>query len=75
MDLKIKMVGNERILNGVCFTGISSALFGRKQNVLIKNLDEGFDKGYTYNIAILQYVVAKQSAVKITLILLPLKHS
>lgn len=34
------------------------------KNVLIKNLDEGFDKGYTYNIAILQYVVAKQSAVK-----------
>lgn len=34
------------------------------KNMLIKNLDEGFDKGYTYNIAILQYVVAKQSAVK-----------
>ena len=34
------------------------------KKVLIKNLDEGFDKGYTYNIAILQYVVAKQSAVK-----------
>lgn len=34
------------------------------KNVLIKNLDEGFNKGYTYNIAILQYVVAKQSAVK-----------
>ena len=34
------------------------------KNVLIKNLDEGFDKGYTYNIAILQYVIAKQSAVK-----------
>lgn len=34
------------------------------KNVLIKNLYEGFDKGYTYNIAILQYVVAKQSAVK-----------
>ena len=34
------------------------------KNVLIKNLDEGFDKGYTYNIAILQYVVAKHSAVK-----------
>ena len=34
------------------------------KNVLIKNLDEGFNKGYTYKIAILQYAVAKQSAVK-----------
>ncbi|MDG2961121.1 DUF4123 domain-containing protein [Bisgaard Taxon 10/6] len=34
------------------------------RHLLMKNLDEGFDKGYTYKLAILQYAVAKQSAVK-----------
>ena len=31
---------------------------------LCQNLEEGYKKGYTYEISILQYALAKQSAVK-----------
>ena len=35
-----------------------------EQELLIKNLDEGRNKNYIYETAIVQYAVAKQSAVK-----------